>query len=351
MTTWLNWACLGEQSAGRATLGFQAQEDALIGALGDCISWISTWTGRPESDVFLTSSATEACDMLLRVPTDRRPHWLLTTNHVFASIDDATDRYRHLLERLCGDVRMGRVTLEPLLGLTEAEFATGFADAVNSVTQGVPSVCIVEHVTSLLGLRLPIAAVQKALRESDCRLIVDAAQSVGIWPCPIRNEAYFGCFHKYLNCPAGTGFGVLPNDLHGYLPASAVTLKKLSRRPWCLPTQDADRWIECAARLRSCDDLATVAQRALALRDLLARAFEANVCPRVTTVDSAYRSHIIALDLVSAQRAQQLWRRLEKLGFRTKQDEQLLRVSLHHSLTADDVQGFAKALTQALAEE
>src|SRR5690349_3082957 len=111
----MNWACLGEASTDLTAMGLQAREIALLRAMRDCISWAAEWSGRSEDEIFLTGSATAACDALLRLPRANPPRVLLTTNQAFASITDAAARASRTLGRADEDaVRHEVIPLDQL---------------------------------------------------------------------------------------------------------------------------------------------------------------------------------------------------------------------------------------------
>ncbi len=347
MSVWLNWACLGESSTDLRTMDLPTRERALHCAMMDCISWVARWTGCRESDVFLTSSATAACDTLLRASAVEKPHFILTTDQAFGSIVESARRASGLLGLWSGEeVHTHSVATAPLIGLPEQEFAAAVTSGVMGVTAGKRSVLIVEHVTSALGLRLPVDLLARGLRDINCSLVIDSAQSVGLWPCESVSEiGSFGCFHKYLNCPAGTGFGVVRRGTSGdLLPASVITAAPLVSGSGHLPTQDADRWIATANRLRIVKPCSDTRHKIRGLRAVLVDHLGTIITPSPRGDDWGFRSHIIALDLGTADTARSVWQRLERGGFLTKLDGSRIRVSLHHSLARTEVVAFCESL-------
>ena len=347
MSVWLNWACLGERSADLGEEALDTREHELLEALQTCIAWVARWTGRPAADVFLTSSATEACDVLLRVPLVSDLRWLLTTNHAFGTITDAVNRYNLLLRDSTQlPLRAAAVDINGFLPLPPERFTLGFGCAVEQITGGAPALCVIDHVTSLHGLRLPIDLLASDLRNRGCRVIADGSQAVGLWPCPDAfREPYFACFHKYLNCPAGTGFGVLERERHTHLPAYVTTLAKTAGVSGSLPTLAAERWIECAARLGNVGVSAACTEAVARLRALLLRELGSVVACGFST-HRAYRSQILSMDLSAIGSPKKIWRQLESMGYRTRLDGHFVRVSLHHSLTDAHIKRFAAAVKE-----
>lgn len=340
----MDWACLGEASADLTAMSLQAREGVLLKAMKDCISWAASWTGYPEDQIFLTSGATAACDVVLRLPRRESPRVLLTTNHAFASIADAVRRAGRAMGRAQGTlVRHEVVSIDQIAGLPPTDAARTVAASVVGLTLGAPALFVVEHITSSLGLRLPVEEIAEALRDSNCEVIVDAAQSVGVWRSAKPAQSSFACFHKYLNCPAGTGFGVVNAELHEFLPASTITLAKLAET---MATQDPDQWIQCRDRLSSTQVSGNIPDQVLALRAILETKLRGFVSPAVASTNPSYRSHIVTLDAGESDRAQRLWEALGVSGFKTKLSGRHLRVSLHHSLTTKDVEAFSESFVR-----
>lgn len=346
LSVWLNWACLGEASTDLRAMDLASRETALHHAMIDCISWVARWTGCREGDVFLTGSATAACDTLLHASAADRPHFILTTDQVFGSIAESARRASRLLRLWTEeDVQTRSLPIGPFLELPSAEFAMAVASAVMDITAGRRSVLIIEHVTSSLGLRLPVDLLAAGLRDSNCLLLIDSAQSVGLWPCESTSEsASFGCFHKYLNCPAGTGFGIVGRGISpDLLPAGVVTAARLDSGGH-LPTQDADRWITTADHLPLPTPCSVSRDKIRALQAVVLDHLAAIITPSPIGGDEGLRSHIIALELGASDTARLVWQRLEDERFLTKIDGSRIRVSLHHSLARTEVVAFCQSL-------
>jgi selenocysteine lyase/cysteine desulfurase len=80
-----------------------------------------------------------------------------------------------------------------------------FADAIGPRTRAL----VICHLTSLLGLVLPVARLCKLARERGLVSVVDGAQTVGQMVVDVRAlgcDLYVSSTHKWLCAPKGTGF-------------------------------------------------------------------------------------------------------------------------------------------------
>lgn len=339
---WLNWACLGESSQDdRHSLA--SRRALLRESLEICRHWVAETFDRPESDVILTSSATEGCDLLVRATWTHPEEQIVRTNHAFDTISKSIERTARHLARVSGRlVKVGVVDIDPLLSKSSADFAKMFLERVALLTDGEPTVVVLEHVTSRFGLSLPVDAIRERLAGTNTRLVIDEAQAIGIGQISSDfRTAHFGCFHKYLDCPSGTGFAIVPAADHDDLPAFAIdgaSDNLISH----LPTQDVERWALCAARL-SRTAPTDVAKKIGRLREAMLTEL-APLKHSASEGRAEYRSHIVAVDLGSDDFALKTWTTLDSLGYRTNLDGHWVRVSLHHSLSEGDVVGFARTL-------
>jgi selenocysteine lyase/cysteine desulfurase len=94
--------------------------------------------------------------------------------------------------------------LEPALTSPEAVVRL-FAEAITPRTR----VLMVSHITSSLGVRLPVRELAALAREHGALSIIDGAQAVGQIRVDLREldcDAYVASPHKWLLAPKGTGF-------------------------------------------------------------------------------------------------------------------------------------------------
>lgn len=87
-----------------------------------------------------------------------------------------------------------------------------FADAVTPRTKAI----MVSHITSGLGIVLPVKALATLARERGALSLIDGAQAVGQIPVDVKAlgaDAYAGSPHKWLMAPKGTGFLYLRRDV------------------------------------------------------------------------------------------------------------------------------------------
>ncbi len=87
-----------------------------------------------------------------------------------------------------------------------------FADAASPRTKAI----MVSHITSGLGIVLPVKALAALARERGVLSLIDGAQAVGQIPVDVKAlgvDAYAGSPHKWLMAPKGTGFLYLRRDV------------------------------------------------------------------------------------------------------------------------------------------
>jgi isopenicillin-N epimerase len=87
-----------------------------------------------------------------------------------------------------------------------------FADAATPRTKAI----MVSHITSGLGIVLPVKALAALARERGALSLIDGAQAVGQIPVDVKAlgvDAYAGSPHKWLMAPKGTGFLFLRRDV------------------------------------------------------------------------------------------------------------------------------------------
>ncbi len=87
-----------------------------------------------------------------------------------------------------------------------------FADAATPRTKAI----MVSHITSGLGIVLPVKALADLARQRGALSLIDGAQAVGQIPVDVEAlgaDAYAGSPHKWLMAPKGTGFLYLRRDV------------------------------------------------------------------------------------------------------------------------------------------
>ena len=328
---------------------------ALKSALRTCIDWTVGQLCASADDVVLTNGTTEACDIALRSPRPQQPRSILVTNHAHPTIIGAAERAAAYLSRITGAPVEQRVVDVPTrLDLCPKLFASDFVNRCMSVSGGLPAYLVLEHITSL-GLRLPVVDVAQQIesRGVPIHLIIDGAQAVGPWPVGELGSAdYIGCFHKYANGPLETGFAVVRGVDTALLPhAHATRLRRMFENDGeQMPTLDLQKWTRCAAVLNA---LPSAAEMAAQLKELRAVLLSRGLPLHPTTAvqpDSPYGSHIVTIDAVSTPRADGVLRRLTGGGWIVTVRGRYVRVSLHHSVTVQQLDAFAVALKAALCD-
>jgi selenocysteine lyase/cysteine desulfurase len=121
-----------------------------------------------------------------------------------------TSNQEHLGGRVCWNhlVRKRGVIIDevalPPMAFDAGDIVARFVAKLTPRTR----VLSVSHVTSSTGHVLPIARLVSALRETNCLVVVDGAQSAGAIPVNVRAlgcHAYVTSGHKWLMGPKGTG--------------------------------------------------------------------------------------------------------------------------------------------------
>lgn len=351
---YLNGACIGPSSLLSGPQAFAKQQLDLHRALINCIEWAEQWSQARNLSVLLTSGATDACDAAVRAALSPDVKLLFMTDHAHPTVRGCVRQSTQFLSRMFGtSVEISEIALEPLLTLPEEEFARALIDRVQHVSCGVQTLLVIEHVTSLLGIRVPVEIIDRQICEKNLpiRLIVDGAQAVGAWhPWPEMTADYFGSFHKYMDCPAGTGFLAIREVDLPLLPYDVISLSRqyLTSNNESCQTIPGHNWIECSKRLSEISPTTDRAARLLALRDQLVNTVgQENIRPRMAA-DSPYRSHIVSFNCGSHESAMSVWNSLLDKGYETKCEQGLIRVTLHHSLTESQVDKFGRLLRRSL---
>jgi selenocysteine lyase/cysteine desulfurase len=86
----------------------------------------------------------------------------------------------------------------------QAEILQLLTDAITPRTR----VCSVSHVSTITGLRMPVAAIAAITRPKGILLVCDGAQAPGMLPVDVRAlgvDAYAASSHKWLLAPKGSG--------------------------------------------------------------------------------------------------------------------------------------------------
>ena len=343
---WLNWACLGEHSVGGQNYDVIGASAALKGALRRCIEWTAAWMGCSPDHVILTSGTTEGCDVALRAARGRRPEVILFTNHAHPTVREAVRRAAKYLTAV-GDTEVEAIELQlSLRGTSSEDLAVLIGHHAETAAAGRCALLLLEHVTTF-GERLPVEEIESYFTEKQpgTTLVWDGAQAVGLWRPKHPSEAdYVGCFHKYVDGPVGTGFAILRDVDLDLLPhrVAARQYGLLAGEGELLPSDETTKWLACAAALgESVDDDGVRLGKVVRLREVLVAALPPNILGGA--VDSL-RSHIVTIDMGSSARATAVWLRIEDQGFRTKLEGGRIRISLHHSLSENEVALFAVQL-------
>jgi selenocysteine lyase/cysteine desulfurase len=104
------------------------------------------------------------------------------------------------------------LALTPALGGGPEAIVKLFTDAFTARTRAL----MVSHITSGLGVKLPVKELCALARERGALSLIDGAQAVGQIQVDVRDlgcDAYVGSPHKWMLAPKGTGFLYLRKDV------------------------------------------------------------------------------------------------------------------------------------------
>lgn len=348
---WFNSACLGPSSSRDGQLDTSNAASHLLELYRLSAEWVATWVGVSAYQVLLTTGATDACDTALIV-RNGLPTCMVHSDLAHECTRGSIVCAAELLSTLSGQkIATGEVKISDLFGLEPQVFAIELARRVGAIFGMNRGVFVLEHVTSEDGLLLPLAEISEYLRRTfpGLDLVIDGAQAAGLLRPPASlNRAYFGCFHKYIDGPAGTGFCVLPPELASRAP-HRLRATQFWRKPVAgehLPTTDVAKWEACwraievlITRGSSDDRLATVLQ----LRRELLHEIPSIYTEHLSGIRPEYLSHIVSLRTPQND-DRSLWHCLVEGGFVTKQLDHGVRVTLHDALPLESLRAFVDLL-------
>lgn len=326
---WLNAACLGQRVAGRPHPN--AVGKRLDGIFTELSAWIRGWLYDSDAAIGFAGSTTHAIDLsLMALP--RPPRRIVITSMAHPTVAASARRMASWYSRMTSaPVEVEVVDLEAADSVSAGAIAECLLQRVSRLGSLDGSVVIVEHVSYLHGIRLPVGQVAASLQAAGVlQTIVDGAQAVGLWQPDRRVKAnYAGCFHKYVSGPPGTAFLAVAQADGNVLPYHAGHSE--SERPTPpLPTLPAELWESCCrAVARGCPmaDATTRVSRSAACMSALDEGLRPYTTSLARVGGTDVRSHIHAIDCGTSAVAESIEAKLaEELIFVGRQ-ERWLRVS------------------------
>lgn len=292
--------------------------------------------------IALTNSATAACEagLLALAP---EVEMIIYTDFAHPNVVHAVKSVSRIISRLRGrEIALIEVPLKHLVtaGVNAVSLAESISEALrNAAIQ--PAIVVLEHVTYNEGLRIPIDAICEEFEHTKNRLLIDAAQSFGVWrPRNSLAADVFGCFHKFVGAPAGTGFLALRDDPENRLAYSighTITQQQLD-----FPTTNIHKWEQASLAIqrltRRFENPTVIEGEVNNFMDQLCQ----DISPLKSTLhdvnDRELRSHILSIDFSSPKQAQDIVEKLASEGVRVQQFHNRVRVSMGARSSIRDAQ-------------
>lgn len=343
---WLNSACLGQYVAGQPHPNDVGKR--LDGIFAELSAWIRGWLHDSDAAIGFAGSTTHAIDLsLMALP--RSPRRIVITSMAHPTVAASARRMASWYSRMVSaPVEVEVVDLEASEAVSAGAIAECLLQRVGRLGSLDGSVAVIEHVSYLHGIRVPVDQVAASLQAAGVlQTIVDGAQAVGLWQPDGRVRAnYAGCFHKYVSGPPGTAFlavGQADGDVLPYHTGHSGS--KGPTQP--LPTLPAELWDGCCqAVARGCpvmDATARVARSAACMS-----ALDEGLRPYATSLARAggadVRSHIHAVDCGTTAVAESIQAKLAKEQIFVGRQERWLRVSWSAEATPAGVGRAAEAI-------
>lgn len=176
----------------------------------------ATFVGVDPDDLVFVPNATTGVNTILRSLSFQAGDELLTTSHEYNAC-------RNAMEFVAG--RSGARVVA-----VDVPFPVGSSDeVVERLLDGTSDrtrVAVIDHITSLTGMVMPIARIVGALAERGIDTLVDGAHGPGMVPLDITGIApayYTGNCHKWLCAPKGAAILYVRRDLQPLIRPLAIS--------------------------------------------------------------------------------------------------------------------------------
>ncbi len=183
----------------------------------------ATFVGVDPDDLVFVPNATTGVNTILRSLSFEAGDELLTTNHEYNAC-------RNAMEFVAG--RSGARVVA-----VDVPFPVGSSDEVVERLMEEASdrtrIAVIDHITSLTGMVMPITRIVRALAERGIDTLVDGAHGPGMAPLDITDIApayYTGNCHKWLCAPKGAAILYVRRDLQPSVRPLAISHGANSKR-------------------------------------------------------------------------------------------------------------------------
>lgn len=348
----------GEINANAAALGagfgYPTVSRALFefnSAISNIRSFCEQSINAKDHSIALTTSATSACEACL-LALAPEAEIILYTNFAHPNVVNAIKSVSRIISKLRGKELIS--TMVPLGHLvTESVDATSLAASISeellTTAKQQRAIVVLEHVT-YKGLRIPIDAICAAFEDRPSQLLIDAAQASGVWqPRNPLTAHVFGCFHKFIGAPAGTGFLALRDRKELLLPYSIG--HTILENTEDFPTTDIRKWeLTSLAINRLTERFSDPTKTEREVKRFM-ESLRNHLRPLTSTldevVDPELHSHILTVELDSPRHAQRVVEELASHNVRVQQLHNRVRVSMGSQSRLADAQRIGSFLRYA----
>jgi len=183
----------------------------------------ANFVGVDPDDLVFVPNATTGVNTILRSLSFEAGDELLTTSHEYNAC-------RNAMEFVAGRSGARVVAVDvPFPVASSDEVVERLLDGASDRTR----VAVIDHITSLTGMVMPIARIVRALAERGIDTLVDGAHGPGMVPLDITGIApayYTGNCHKWLCAPKGAAILYVRRDLQPSIRPLAISHGANSKR-------------------------------------------------------------------------------------------------------------------------